>query len=538
MKKYIITAFAFVTLLTGSVTFTACEDIDDVHELSLNRLLSPTNLIGKVNNKVNITASWDAMDGATAYTIEFYKENPNCEGTPIVSETIENTEFTQENLDGETEYTIRVKSIAEGLNDSKWTVITRSTEVTEQIFKTIEDTDVADKTVTVKWDVNAVINGSKTVKEIQLSWTDEEKKTQKTTIPISTDEAAAGQKVLSELLPSTAYEIKIKNDEGKTLGVKTFTTKADLTKVTQVHSGDDLIAVLNAAKEGDYIAIMDNAEYTIYAEGDEDKTYTLDKSLTISGYYSSNRPTIKGGITIAAAIKSLELSNVIFKGEDKAGGLLIMGTSPAEIETCKINGCDISNYKNSIISNETKVNIGTITIQNSIASNIGRDVIDIRGGKLKSIEVSACTFNNTARTFLRNNSDAIATVSFIQCTFYKTCHLDNKDNNGLFLMDKTTDNSELIVKQCLFSNIGIEKLGDNKYVGTWTRNDKMKASETYADNYYYDSPNLWTNSKYVKDHAKVATEKDPQFANAANGDFTVGNKDLAGNEIGDPRWIK
>lgn len=105
-------------------------------------------------------------------------------------------------------------------------------------------------------------------------------------------------------------------------------------------------------------------------------------------------------------------------------------------------------------------------------------------------------------------------------------------------MDKTTDNSELIVKQCLFSNIGIEKLGDNKYVGTWTRNDKMKASETYADNYYYDSPNLWTNSKYAKDHAKVATEKDPQFANAANGDFTVGNKDLAGNEIGDPRWIK
>lgn len=538
MKKYIITAFAFATLLTGSITFTACEDIDDIHELSLNRLLSPTNLIGKVNSKVNITASWDAMDGATAYIIEFYKEDPNCEGTPIVSETIENTEFTKEGLDGETEYTIRVKSIAEGLNDSKWAVITRSTEVTEQIFKTIEDTDVADKTATVKWDVNAVINGSKTVKEIQLSWTDEKKKAQQTTVQISPDEASAGQKVLSELLPSTAYEIKIKNNEGKTLGIKTFTTKADLTKVTQVHSGDDLIAILNAAKEGDYIAIMDNAEYTLYAENDEDKTYILNKSLTISGYYSSNRPTITGGITIATAVKSLELSNVIFKGEEKAGGLLIMGSSPAEIETCKINGCDISNYKNSIISNETKVNIGTITIQNSIVSNIGRDVIDIRGGKLKSIEVFACTFNNTARTFLRNNSDAIVTVSFTQCTFYKTCHLDNKDNNGLFLMDKTTDNSELIVKQCLFSNIGTEELGDNKYVGTWTRSDKMKATETYADNYYYDSPNLWTNSKYAKDHSKVASEKDPQFANATNGDFTVGNRELAGNEIGDPRWIK
>lgn len=541
MKKYIITAFAFATLLTGSITFTACEDIDDIHELSLDRLLSPTNLIGKVNSKVNITASWNAMDGAAAYTIEFYEEDPNCEGTPIVSETIEDTEFTKEGLNGETEYTIRVKSIAEGLSDSKWAVITRSTEVTEQIFKTIEDTDVNDKTVTVKWDVNATINGSKTAKEILLSWTDEKKKAQKKTVQISADEAAASQKVISELIPSTAYEIRIKNDEGKTLGVKTFTTKADLTKVTQVHSGDNLTAILDAAKEGDYIAIMDDAEYTIYAEDSDDKSYALNKSLTIAGYYSSKRPTVKGCITIAAAVKSLELSNVIFNGENKAGGLLIMGNTPAEIETFKVNGCDISNYKNSIISNETKVNMGAITIQNCIVSNIGRDVIDIRGGKLKSIEVSACTFNNITRTFLRDNSDAIVTISFTQCTFYKACHTANKDNNGLFLMDKTTDNSELSVKKCLFYTIGLKgtlPTGNDKYSGTWTRSDKMKASEVYADNYYYDSPNLWTNSKYAKDHSKVATEANPQFADAENGNFTVGNEELAENGIGDPRWIK
>ena len=36
MKKYIITAIALATLLIGSVTFTACEDIDDIHELSVH----------------------------------------------------------------------------------------------------------------------------------------------------------------------------------------------------------------------------------------------------------------------------------------------------------------------------------------------------------------------------------------------------------------------------------------------------------------------------------------------------------------------
>lgn len=110
------------------------------------------------------------MDNATAYIIEFYKEDPNCEGTPVLSETIESTEFTKEGLEGETEYTIRVKSIAEGLNDSKWSVISRTTEVIEQILKTIEDTNVNDKTATIKW------TAGEAVTELQLSWTDKDKK--------------------------------------------------------------------------------------------------------------------------------------------------------------------------------------------------------------------------------------------------------------------------------------------------------------------------------------------------------------------------
>lgn len=546
MKKYIITAFAFATLLTGSITFTACEDIDDIHELSLDRLLSPTNLIGKVNSKVNITASWNAMDGAAAYTIEFYEEDPNCEGTPIVSETIEDTEFTKEGLNGETEYTIRVKSIAEGLSDSKWAVITRSTEVTEQIFKTIEDTDVNDKTVTVKWDVNATINGSKTAKEILLSWTDEKKKAQKKTVQISADEAAASQKVISELIPSTDYEIRIKNDEGKTLGVKTFTTKADLTKVTQVHSGDDLVAILDAAKEGDYIAIMDNAEYTIYADDNATKAYTLDKSLTISGYYSSSRPTIHGRFIIGeATIKSLQLSNIIFDGNNKVDNLLEIASANAQIDNLSINGCDIFNLKKHFIYNNKSGNIGTVTINNCIVDNVKNtdgDGIDIRGGKLKSITVSNSTFSNGFRTFLRCQTASVVTVSFTQCTFYNICTIDNSNNSGLFQLDKTTDTSELIVKQCLFHSIGLAN-PSNKGSGVWSKVGKMKATEIYADNYYYASPNLWNSdadkgSTHAKDHEKVATEANPQFADAENGNFTVGNEELAENGIGDPRWIK
>ena len=52
------------------------------------------------------------------------------------------------------------------------------------------------------------------------------------------------------------------------------------------------------------------------------KHTTLNKSLTISGYYSSNRPTIKGCITIGSSVKtlvyykfSMEAPQVIHGGE-------------------------------------------------------------------------------------------------------------------------------------------------------------------------------------------------------------------------------
>lgn len=528
MKKYIITAFAFATLLTGSVTFTACEDIDEIQELNLNRLLSPTNLIGKISSKVNITASWDAMDGAAAYTIEFYKEDPNCEGTAIVSQIVEGTEFTKEGLDGETEYTIRVKSIAEGKNDSKWSVITRTTDITEQIFKTIEDLDVKDKQAIIKW------TAGEAATEMILSWS-ADKKAQSTTLQLSEAELAAGQKTLTELLPSTEYEVRIKNSK-KTRGIKTFTTKADLSKVTQVNSGDDLTAILDAAAEGAHIAIMDNAEYSI-------DSYDLTKSVTISGYYSSQRPTIHGRFTVGAnTIKFLRLVNLILDGNNKVDNLLEITDAKAVINELNMNGCHISNLKKHFIYNSKKCNMDNIIINDCIIDKVlgsGGDGIDIRGGKLKSLTVSNSTFSNGFRTFLRCQSEnSGAAISFTQCTFYNICTLDDSNNSGLFQVDKD-ENSTLTVTQCLFYGIGL-KSPENKASGVWSKTGKMKATETYDNNYWYASPNLWTSgqSTHEKDADKVATEADPQFADAENGDFTVGNKELAGNEIGDPRWIK
>ena len=120
------------------------------------------------------------------------------------------------------------------------------------------------------------------------------------------------------------------------------------------------------------------------------------------------------------------------------------------------------------------------------------------------------------------------------CTLYNVATVDNTNNRGLFSLAK---GKTLNVKNCLFYGIGLEspQIGVNS--GVWGRSDKMKATPNYANNYYFNCPNLWGNL-YKDDHSSVATECDPQFADAANGDFTVQSQDLKDNQVGDPRWLK
>ena len=55
------------------------------------------------------------------------------------------------------------------------------------------------------------------------------------------------------------------------------------------------------------------------------------------------------------------------------------------------------------------------------------------------------------------------------------------------------------------------------------------------NDYYFNCPNLWANA-HASDHASVATEADPGFVDAVNGDFTITNEDMIYEQVGDPRW--
>ena len=74
MKKYILSICTLAAVCLGSVAVTSCSEPDDINDLVLNRVLSPTGITARISQEVNIIVSWNEMSGATSYELEVYAD--------------------------------------------------------------------------------------------------------------------------------------------------------------------------------------------------------------------------------------------------------------------------------------------------------------------------------------------------------------------------------------------------------------------------------------------------------------------------------
>lgn len=261
--------------------------------------------------------------------------------------------------------------------------------------------------------------------------------------------------------------------------------------------------------------------------------FELTKSISLTSIDPTNKPTISGGRFIFNSdVASFSMSNIIFDVENNYGNFI--EAKGGSLGSLTLEGCEIKNTNNNMIYSNVAADFGTITVNNCIISNIGDSgdgVFDIRKGTLTSATITNSTITDVKRTFIR--IEVATDFTMTNCTLYNVATVNNANNRGLFSLAK---GKTLKVENCLFYGIGLAT-PTNVNSGVWGRSDKMKATATYANNYYFDCPNLWSNL-YKDDYSSVATELDPQFTDAANGDFTVQSQDLKDNQVGDPRWLK
>lgn len=507
------------TLLLGTFILAAgaCSDRDElITETQFDRLFMPSKLETRVQSKTNVRISWECLSTPDSYTIELFADDPSMafQGTPSVTATTTESPYVISNLLGETIYSVRIKAVSEA-KESNWNMTTFSTDA-EQILEKVAAEDLEATEVTLRWPAG------QTATSIVLTPGD-------ITYTVTADDIAAGAATITGLTSETEYTAKLMNG-AKVRGTITFTTLIDLGGAQAINPDDNIVDILDAANDGD--------EFVIFAGEYDLGSYSLTKAISLTGYKPNEKPIIRGSFTLGANVSSITLKALEFSGKNSEGivtqSRLFVTAGTPTIGDITITGCEVKDYKVGIIQNNTAATLSNITISDCIFANLagdGGDGIDIRGGSLASLKIENSTFYSGIRSLLR--LQASSDVEFTNCTFYQICTLDSKDNTGLF---RSSTGGTLKVEKCLFVETGVDSPA-NASSGNWAKsgNINAKVTTTYSSNYYYNCKNLWV-GQYTNPSAVDATEANPSFKDAANGDFTLGNEDLSYNKIGDPRW--
>lgn len=519
----LIKRFIYIVVIPVAIIASGCtDDIDpEITSLEVSRLFSPVDLEARVVNQTSVRLVWNEVKKAQHYNIEVHQNaTENYSGTPFKSVTgvlFDQLPYIIPGFAGETTYSVRVQAVGEGISDSKWTSTTFTTSA-EQILFPVNPDEVTATGVTIRWPAGETAT-TITFNPGNIVHT------------VTSGEIAAGVAVVSGLESETSYTARLMNGTA-TRGIVTFTTLIDLGGANPIYPEDDLRGILDAAEEGAAFVIFPG-EYIL-------GSYAITKSVKLSGYRPNEKPVIYGQLSCGAAVASIELKDLDFRGNEDPATLLgqfFNTTSGCNLTLLSIDGCEISHYANNFIYNNAAGTYGTISIRNSYVYNIvggGGDGIDFRGGVISTLFVENTTFANGFRNFLR--MQVACDVTFKNCTFYKVAIVNNSNNNGLFRMNKPEGRS-FNVSNCLFVATGVENPASPQ-VGNFCRQDSyMVESPVYLKNNIFGCHNLLV-GLYTSAAQISATELDPGFVNPDNGNFTVTNEDLKFQGIGDPRWLQ
>ena len=513
--------FKSIVLGLATVALASCSDVaDEITSIVYNRNFSPTSVEAKVRNRTNIELSWNLGDGVTNYNVEVYaNDSLTFAGSPVQSFSVAPDEVPVliKGLEGETHYSFRVQATdGNASRDSKWSTAYAKTEA-EQIFKNVAEEDIKGTSVTLRWTA-----GEKAA-TIVLTPGD-------IVYNVTDDDIAAGAATVTGLTPETEYTALLKSATGKTRGTITFKTGIDLADTDiLVKAGDDIAAAIKDAPEG-YRLIVEPGEYGIATEEAAfGGSITISKQLTIKGLRQNEHPVIKGRFKVEAPFA---VDQVTLDGTGTDGGQCFDFTAEGEIESLTVTNSEVKNYTKGFFYINKAVLVNTITIDGNIISNIecdGGDLFDCRKGGYNKFDLKNNTIYNSAkgRDFVRMDdaSKSIAATPVITIdhnTIVGACN----DAAKRILYVRFAGNTINFTNNIVASSVGNFS------------NQKNTAEPTFSNNIYFEADGFVTaganaNALFVD---AAGTTADPQFKDAANGDFTIGNDNVKDKKAGDPRW--
>ena len=512
----------------GTLALTSCDDaMDEITSIVLNRDFAPIGLEAKSATENSITLEWTKSHDNVTYTIELFADDSlTFEGT--ASNTYTDIEATKLKISGlvyDTKYSARVMTIDndDPNRNSKWSNVFFRTSA-QQIFETPTENDIADRSVIMTWPAGEAAT------TVRVYVDDNLVKEQ----PVTADEVNEGKVVVTGLEPETAYTIRLYNGE-KQRGSKDITTIADLNGATLVHEGDDLRTLIEAANDGDVFALYGGTH--IIPDSDTEgkaSSVKVTKSITIKGIYPTNVPVIKGRFEIYDGA-SLDISQVVIDGIDNSTTDQVFNfkTAEATYPRLRVENAEIKNFGKGVYYLNVAATVQELTFYNCLIHDIvcdGGDMFDCRKGRIDALNFQQCTIYNScaARDFIRmDDASALGgtpTITVDHCT------IDGCANGGKRLLYVRYVGNVINWTNNIVTNTG----------AVWSNQSKTGVPQ-FQNNVYFNCAKLNIADVEGKTNMfadEAGKEANPQYKDAANGDFTVGNESVSKLGVGDPRWNK
>lgn len=525
-KRYTITLLSIVSL--WFIAACSKEIKPEQTELGVSRLFSPTDVTATISNRTAVILRWKEVRNALTYTAEVFG-NGNMDFTGTPEKTYTDIKFTQvpytiAGLEGNKNFSVRIKAVGEDVDESKWVGVTFKTDP-EQILSALAPADLTSNSVILKW---AIPNE---VTHIVLN---------STRYDITGEEKTEGTKTITGLTPKTDYSLEIRNNAALR-GTATFRTPANIPtgpNVYELSASSNLTELfktvsLNAifvlregvlVNQNDQLVIPENASYTFFGEEGSARPILAANGFTLPGI---------GG---TLKFENLDLTGFAEGDPTKSKRNYIFNQS-AKSTTDKVifENCIIRNFVNTPfrMQGSNAITVDSLIFNRCVAYDIGVNSggngtyafihNSVANSKINHIKVINSTLYDIGYAFILHNLAPAQSVTVENCTF------NNVTGDARYFIDYNAQSAGSFV----FNN---NIVGKTLSPAGTARGIRSSATPPTVTNSYKTSDAVFAANPIPSITAYEGTST-ALFTNPANGLFSFKDAGFAGKATaGDPRW--
>ncbi len=527
-NKLYKSAISGAFMLLGFASLTSCTDDNDWSvDSSYDRLFHSIELsVTPLDDRAEI--SFKKMPNTDYYIVEYSTDSLSNDipmgGTEhsVVDSSFVSTPDSIYNLDGNTEYYLRIKGRSLSGKSSNWKYLDKFKFKTkaEQI---ITGVDVTSSTATVSFIAGKTIDAVYYYKSADDS----------TKVDFTAEDIAAGKLTIAGLKANSSYKVKFWNKKN-IRGTYSFKTTEDYPSgfdVLTLGANDDLETTLKETTSDKVVVIMPkDATYMMTStETGEQKGLTIPaniKSICFWGAAGSVSTWKVKEIKIEGEKDLIRFYNLTLENKDNSADYILNLNSSANIGSIQFDKCTIQNTRGIIrMQKGIKPAIGSINFNNCLINKIGSYGIlaagkDTPDAQLGTVNLTNSTISNLSGGAMVAVSNSMTKVNVDHCTLY------NAVVGSKYLID-TNKNNKIV------PNVSNTLIGQSEALTNATATSYKNAP--FVD-VYYTNEYTWKSNLQIGDAAEISSAE--LWVAPSTGDFTVQDKYQSKyGSFGDPRWV-